>query len=616
MKKSFVSIVLMVFLLFFAACGVTSRADDEADVNNNYSGESGYDTSDSASYDDGGTYNDSGDYGGANSGNNDYGDTGDAGYYENSDAEAYEGDAGDTGEEEKPSEEPKVGDLIENDWVETKTENTSTFSIDVDTASYTLARNYLMNYDQMPPKDRIRIEEMVNYFDYDYPQPEDGQPFSVTMEMADSPWRSDTKLVMFGLQGKQLAPNEVPAHNLVFLIDVSGSMYGEDRLGLLKKSFKKLVEKLDKDDKVSIVTYAGSAGTLLDSVSGADKDKIIAALDALEAGGSTAGAAGIITAYELAEKNYSSDANNRIILATDGDFNVGASSDTALVSLIEEERDKGIYLTILGFGMGNYQDEKMEQLSNAGNGNYFYVDSEKEADKIFTVDLLGTMFTIAKDVKLQVVFNPEKIAKYRLVGYENRVMANEDFNDDTKDAGEIGAGHRVTAFYEVILTGKKTETETPAETETPEENNDGENTEVSDDETTEISDEETTEISDDEGETPDEDEAPAEVTEPESEFGEDDFLLLKMRYKKPDENKSNYKEFPMTSANVPAKMSPNMGFASAVAEFGMLLRDSKFKADSSYDSVLKRAKDNIGKDTFGFRGEFLEMVSRAKYLDK
>lgn len=584
MKKSVFSAVLMIFVLFLMSCGGADKASNDGDIegNSGYEGgdyEGGYDTS----------------------------DTGDTGYYESSDSEAY--DSGDTGAgydpnesapdeadyegadmPTEPAEEPNPGELIENDWVETAAENTSTFSIDVDTASYTLIRNYLLSYNQMPPKDRVRIEEMVNYFDYEYPQPEEGTPFSVTMEMADSPWNKETKLVMFGLQGKELAPDKVPAHNLVFLIDVSGSMFGDDRLGLLKKSFKKLVEKLDKDDKVSIVTYAGSAGVLLDSVSGDKKDEIISALDELEAGGSTAGAAGIKTAYELAEKNYSKDANNRIILATDGDFNVGISSTSALVAYIEEERNKGIFLTILGFGMGNYQDDRMEQLSNAGNGNYFYVDNERESDKIFTYDLMGTMFTIAKDVKLQVVFNPDKIAKYRLIGYENRVMANEDFNDDTKDAGEIGAGHRVTAFYEVILTEKKP-AETP-ETETdPEEGG------------------EPAEPSPEEGEG-----EPA--AEPETEFGEDDFLVLKMRYKEPDQDISKYMDTVMTSANILAEMSQNMGFASSVAEFGMLLRDSQFKADSSYDSVLKRAKATIGKDTFGFRGEFLELVERAKTLSR
>lgn len=578
--------MFFVVLLFFMAACDGGSAKNAADI-----GDDGYyENGDTGSYNDNYDSSDS-DYG-ADTGSNapNPADPGDTGYedWESTDGENYEEtDPADTAPSPEPAEEPEPGELIENDWVETATENTSTFSIDVDTASYTLIRNYLLKSHYMPPKDYVRIEEMINYFDYDYPQPEEGRPFSVTMEMADSPWNKDTKLVMFGLQGKMLDPDKVPAHNLVFLIDVSGSMFGDDRLGLLKKSFKKLVEKLDKDDKVSIVTYASGVNTLLDSVSGDKKDEIIEAIENLEAGGSTAGYDGIQRAYALAEKNYSKDANNRIILATDGDFNVGISNTAQLVSYIEEERNKGIYLTILGFGMGNYQDDRMEQLSNAGNGNYFYVDNERESDKIFTYDLMGTMFTIAKDVKLQVVFNPEKIAKYRLIGYENRVMANEDFNDDTKDAGEIGAGHRVTAFYEVIFAEKK-----PAETpETdPETEEGGEPAETD----------------------PNEDDPAAE---PETIFGEDDFLVLKMRYKEPDQDISKYMDTVMTSANILAEMSQNMGFASSVAEFGMLLRDSKFKADSSYNSVLSRAKANIGKDTFGFRGEFIELVEIAKSLD-
>ena len=583
--------VLVFFLLFMVSCGTATSNDDEERIGINDEYDAG-DTVDSAYYDD----SDSESYGGGDySDTGDTVDTGDTYYDDNGE---YSGDYGDTAdsdyygdEEEPPYEQPKVGDLIENEWVETSVENTSTFSIDVDTASYTQVRNYLMNYHYMPPANIVRIEEMVNYFDYKYPQPEEGRPFSVTMEMADSPWRSDTKLIMFGLQGKNADPDSIVASNLVFLIDVSGSMAGEKRIGLLKKSFKKLVEKLGADDTVSIVTYASGVKTVLDSASGDDKKTIISAIDSLVASGATSGGDGLKRAYELAEKNYSKDANNRIILATDGDFNVGMSSTEELVAYIETERNKGIYLTILGFGMGNYQDDKMEQLSNAGNGNYFYVDDEKAAEKIFTFDLMGTLFTIAKDVKLQVVFNPEKIAKYRLVGYENRVMANEDFNDDTKDAGEIGAGHRVTAFYEVFLTDKQAETETPDE-------NDGEDTEVGDDE----------------GEIPDEDEAPAEVTEPEIKFGTGDFLLLKMRYKEPDEEKSMYMDTYMNSDNVSEEMSENMGFASAVVEFGMLLRHSKFRENSSYDSVLERAQENIGSDPFGYRGEFLEMVEIARTL--
>ncbi|MBO4710328.1 VWA domain-containing protein [bacterium] len=589
MKKSVISMLLMVFLLFFTACGGANKNSD-ADENGDYevadTGDSGYYDNSDAEYDpgynDGYDNSDTGYNGGNEEGDTDAADTGDTGAYEdweNNDSDL----SGDTDTAE-PQEEPQPGDLIENEWVETKTENTSTFSIDVDTASYAQIRNYLMNYHYMPPKNIVRIEEMVNYFDYDYPQPEEGKPFSVTMEMADSPWRGDTKLVMFGLQGKNLDADERPANNLVFLVDVSGSMSGGNRIGLLKRSFKKLVEKLNKDDKISIVTYASGVKIVLDSVSGDKKDEINEAMDSLVASGSTAGGEGLQKAYQLAEKNYSSDANNRIILATDGDFNVGISNTAELVEYIETERNKGIYLTILGFGMGNYQDDRMEQLSNAGNGNYFYVDSEKEAEKIFTYDLMGTMFAIAKDVKLQVVFNPAKIAKYRLIGYENRVMANEDFNDDTKDAGEIGSGHRVTAFYEVFLTEANEPAETP-ETGTDSEEG-GESGEAE------------------------------PTTEPEIEFGEDDFLILKMRYKEPEEDISKYMDTVMTSANIKTEMSQNMGFASAVAEFGMLLRDSKFKADSTYDAVLERALANVGEDKFGYRGEFTEMVEIAKSLDK
>ena len=593
MKKLLISMLLLVLLLFLVSCGGDNSLSKTAESDDNSSYYEAADTGDSTpqnedtGYDNGYDYGDTGSNG-AYDGQGDGGyDSGDSGYYDdnadNYNSGDYECDT------ESPYEETEIGELIENDWVETATEKTSTFSIDVDTASYTQIRNYLMNYHYMPPKNIVRIEEMVNYFDYDYPQPEEGKPFSVTMEMADSPWRSDTKLVMFGLQGKIPEGAERVHSNLVFLVDVSGSMSSSNKLPLLKKAFKKLVEKLDKNDKISIVTYASGVSVVLDSVSGDKKDEINAAMDSLVASGSTSGGEGLQKAYKLAEKNYSADANNRIILATDGDFNVGMTSTEELVSYIETERNKGIYLTILGFGMGNYQDDKMEQLSNAGNGNYFYVDSEKEAEKIFTYDLMGTMFVIAKDVKLQVVFNPAKIAKYRLIGYENRVMANEDFNDDTKDAGEIGAGHRVTAFYEVFLTEKQAETP-----ENPEENGE-------------------TEEGEPEEPAPDEGEPSAE---PGVTFGEDDFLLLKMRYKEPDEDISKYMDTFMTSANIKTEMSLNMGFASAVAEFGMLLRDSKFKADSSYDSVSQRAQANIGNDPFGFRGEFLEMVAKAKSLDR
>ncbi len=567
MKKLSVALFVILSFFIFSSCSIgsdsLSKSSNETDIGDSGSNNDNYgpgDTGNSGNYDEGNTGN-SGETG-------DTGDTGDTGNSGNT------GDSGDTGSTDENAEtsddengniEGSIGDLIENEFIETSKENTSTFSIDVDTASYSLVRNYIMNYNQMPSVNGIRIEELVNYFDYGYPQPEEGKPFSVTMEMTDSPWSDDTSIVMFGLKGREIDPEMIPASNLVFLIDTSGSMYDTNKLPLLKKAFKKLVERLSAKDFVSIVTYAGDAGILLDAVPGDEKDKINKAIDGLSAGGSTAGAKGIETAYELAEKNLNEDGNNRVILATDGDFNVGPSSDEELVAIIEDEREKGVFLTILGFGMGNYQDEKMEKLSNAGNGNYFYIDTEKEAEKVFVFDLMGNMFTIAKDVKLQVVFNPAKIEKYRLIGYENRVMPNEDFDDDTKDAGEIGSGHRVTAFYEVILVK-----------------------------------EEILRVEEEE----------------ESEFSENDYLLLKMRYKEPDEDISKYMDTFMTSGNISDEMSENMGFASSVVEFGMLLRKSKFKENSSYDAVISRAKANIGDDPFGYRGEFLEIVEKAKKLDK
>jgi len=544
MKKLSFTILVVLSLFLFSSCSM-SFSDESS---SKYSNES--DTGDSGSKDD----------------NYLPGDTGNTGNTGNSGDTSSSDESSETSDDESTEQEGSVGDLIENEFIETSKESTSTFSIDVDTASYSLVRNYLMSYNQMPPQNSVRIEELVNYFDYDYPQPEEGKPFSVTMEMAKSPWRDDAKIVMFGLKGKEIDPDMIPSSNLVFLLDTSGSMYSDNKLPLLKKAFKKLVEKLSEKDSVSIVTYAGSSEILLDSVPGDQKETINKALDGLTAGGSTAGANGIKTAYELAEKNLNEDGNNRVILATDGDFNVGISSNAELVAMIETEREKGIFLTILGFGMGNYQDSKMEELSNAGNGNYFYIDTEREAEKVFVFDLMGNMFTIAKDVKLQVVFNPAKIEKYRLIGYENRVMPNQDFDDDTKDAGEIGSGHRVTAFYEVILVEEEI--------------------------------------------------LRTEEEEEESEFGENDYLLLKMRYKEPTEDFSKYMDTFMNSDNVKDEMSQNMGFASSVVEFGMLLRKSKYKENSSYNSVIERAKAAIGTDPFGYRGEFIEIVEKAKKLDK
>lgn len=325
----------------------------------------------------------------------------------------------------------------------------STFSIDVDRASYSNVRRYLAQ-NQKPPKDAVRIEELINYFDYDYPQPDNGHPFSVTIEHTECPWNNKNQLVLIGLKGENKNETQIPANNLVFLIDVSGSMGYANKLPLLKQSFKYLVNNLRPQDKVAIVVYAGAAGLVLPSTSGNEKSKINDALDNLNAGGSTAGGEGIILAYKVAKENFIRNGNNRVILASDGDFNVGASSDAEMVRLIESKRDDGIFLTILGFGMGNYKDSKMETLSNAGNGNYAYIDNILEAKKMFGTELWGTLYTIAKDVKIQVEFNPAYVKGYRLVGYENRMLNKEDFNNDKKDAGDIGCGHTVTALYEIV----------------------------------------------------------------------------------------------------------------------------------------------------------------------
>jgi Ca-activated chloride channel family protein len=328
----------------------------------------------------------------------------------------------------------------------------STFSIDVDRASYSNVRRFLNN-NTLPYKDAVRIEEMINYFDYTYPQPVNRDPFSVNLETGDCPWNKDHKLVLIGIKGKEFRDNEIPKSNLVFLIDVSGSMMDPNKFPLIKQAFHILVKNLRPVDRVAIVVYAGNAGLVLESTPGYEKEKILAAIDQLEAGGSTAGGAGIKLAYQIAKQNYLQGGNNRVILATDGDFNIGASSDAEMTRLIEEKRNDGIFLSILGFGMGNYKDSKMEKIADAGNGNYYYVDNIMEAKKIFGEELWGTLFTIAKDVKIQVEFNPAKIKEYRLIGYENRLLNNEDFNDDHKDAGEIGAGHTVTALYEIVLQG-------------------------------------------------------------------------------------------------------------------------------------------------------------------
>lgn len=466
--------------------------------------------------------------------------------------------------------------IIENEFKKVLDTPVSTFSIDVDAASYSNMRRYINN-GQLPPKDAVRIEEMINYFSYDYPQPTGEDPFAVYTEISDCSWNADSKLMHIGLQGKNLDLSDTPKSNLVFLIDVSGSMGYESKLGLLKKGFKLMVENLKENDRVSIVVYAGAAGVVLPSTYGDKKKKIINALDKLQSGGSTAGGAGIRLAYETAKKNFIKGGNNRVILATDGDFNVGISDTSELVSYIEEERKNGIFLTTLGFGSGNYKDDKMEQLANKGNGNYYYIDNILEAKKVLVKELSGTLYTIAKDVKLQLEFNPNTIHAYRLVGYENRLLNREDFNDDTKDAGELGAGHTVTALYELILKG---------------------------DEQDEIS------------EVPKVDDLKYQTSKLSAEGKySNEILTLKLRYKKPDGAKSKKLEYTVRDDFKKLEdSSNNFRFSAAVASFGMLLRDSKYQGKLSYPELIKMAKASKGEDNNGYRAEFIQLLEKAEMI--
>jgi Ca-activated chloride channel family protein len=441
----------------------------------------------------------------------------------------------------------------------------STFSIDVDTASYANIRRFL-GANTLPVKDAVRIEEMVNYFTYDYPQPKEGEPFSITTELSGCPWKPEHKLVLIGLQGRQLEANKAPASNLVFLIDVSGSMAESNKLPLVKSAFRLLAGQLRAEDRVSIVTYAGSAGVALDSCSGSETNRIIDAIEGLQSGGCTAGAQGIVTAYEIAKKNFIRNGNNRVILATDGDFNIGVSSDAELTRMIEEKRDDGIFLTVLGFGTGNYKDSRMEKLADKGNGNFAYVDNLMEAKKVFVTGLTGTLFTIAKDVKIQVEFNPSKVKAYRLIGYENRMLKKEDFNDDKKDAGEMGAGHRVTALYEIVPADSKEEFGSVDQLKY-----------------------QTTAVS-----------------------GSRELLTVKLRYKEPDGDQSKLITRQLDAAEKEA--SENLKFATAVAEFGMLLRDSKYKGSANFSDVIARAKQAKGRDDDGYRAEFIRLVEQAELL--
>lgn len=443
----------------------------------------------------------------------------------------------------------------------------STFSIDVDAASYSNIRRFINN-GQMPPKDAVRIEEMINYFGYDYDQPKGNNPFSINTEISSAPWNEEHKIVQVGLQGKKLAMENLPPSNIVFLLDVSGSMNSPNKLPLLKSSLKMLANELRPQDKVSIVVYAGAAGLVLEPTRGDNKQKIMEALDKLNAGGSTAGGAGIRLAYETAKKNFVKGGNNRVILATDGDFNIGESSNAAMERLIEEKREEGVFLTVLGFGMGNYKDSKMEILADKGNGNYAYIDTMKEAKKVLVNEFGGTLFTIAKDVKIQVEFNPTHVQAYRLIGYENRLLNDEDFNDDKKDAGELGSGHTVTALYEIIPVGVESEF------------------------------------------IKDIDPLKYQASDELSVSASDELMTVKFRYKEPDGKNSKL----ITEViNVGQKnASENLTWASAVAGFGMLLRDSEYKGDLTFDQVIRMAQRSKGSDKFGYRAEFIQMVELAK----
>ncbi|PQB04084.1 VWA domain-containing protein [Aureitalea marina] len=454
--------------------------------------------------------------------------------------------------------------IIENQYKYVSASPLSTFSIDVDKAGYSNVRRMINNGQDIPP-DAVKLEEMINYFQYDYPQPASDEVFSITTDIANSPWNPDAKLVRIGLKGKEISLEQAPASNLVFLIDVSGSMSDHNKLPLVKRSLELLVSKLRPADRVSMVVYAGAAGVVLEPTTGDEKQEILDALNRLEAGGSTAGGEGIALAYELAEKHFVKDGNNRVILATDGDFNVGPSSDEDMEDLIVNKRKSGVFLTVLGYGMGNYKDSKMETLADKGNGNHAYIDGMQEASRVFGTELMGTIYTIAKDVKIQVEFNPARVQAYRLVGYENRLLADEDFTNDKKDAGELGSGHTVTALYELIPVGVKSKLIPLLE--------------------------------------------PFTYTSGKESANKKDWLTVKFRYKAPDGEKSKLLVQALDSEAVPFEQaSADFRFAASVALFGMQLRKSIYIDQQNSDEVVRIARSSISEDPDGYRAEFIRLV--------
>lgn len=461
--------------------------------------------------------------------------------------------------------------LSENGFIKTTHDPLSTFSIDVDTASYSNIRRFI-GQGALPPVGAVRIEEMINYFSYDYPQPNIKNPFSVTTELGPCPWNAEHELVRIGLKARDIDKKDLPPSNLVFLVDVSGSMSAPNKLPLLKQSMKMLVQQLDTNDRVSMVVYAGNDCVLLEPTAGSEQKKILEAIDMLGAGGSTHASSGIITAYKLAKQVYMPKGNNRIILASDGDFNVGTASRGELQKLIEDKRKSGIYLTVLGFGMGNYHDDTMEILADKGNGNYAYIDNLLEAKKVMVKEMSGTMFALARDVKIQVEFNPAMVGAYRLIGYENRALADEDFNNDTKDAGEIGVGHTVTALYELIPTGS--------------------------DDLPHID--------------------PLKYQQVRGKSGvqyNNELMTIKLRYKPLDQKKSRLLTTTVQNQkNALDSTSNDFRFAAAVAGFGMLLQDSDLKGKLDYNQVLTLAKNAKGTDDEGYRAEFIRLVEMSQLL--
>ncbi|SRX75177.1 vWA domain-containing protein [Aequorivita antarctica] len=466
------------------------------------------------------------------------------------------------------SDNESYGRIEENIFKSVSTAPLSTFSIDVDKAGYSNIRR-MLNNGQEVPQDAVKIEEMVNYFAYNYLEPTGKDPFSITADVVNSPWNQDAKLVRIGLKGKDISMDNVPPSNLVFLLDVSGSMESPNKLHLLKAALNVLVDKLREKDKVSIVVYAGAAGLVLPPTSGAEKQLIRNAIENLSAGGSTAGGAGIQLAYKVAEENFNKGGNNRIILATDGDFNVGASSDRSMEDLIEEKRKSGVFLTCLGFGMGNYKDSKMETLADKGNGNHSYIDTMQEAQKVLGTEFFGTLYTIAKDVKIQVEFNPAKVQAYRLIGYENRLLNDEDFKDDTKDAGELGSGHTVTALYEIIPVGIKSKYLKDIDN--------------------------------------------LKYTKQTNQNYTDEMLTVKFRYKEPDGDVSKLIVKTVKDDNSSMESaSEDLKFSAAVALFGMQLRNSEFINTKKKEDVIALAEAGKGKDKDGYRAEFIRLVKSSK----